>query len=144
MDGTRIRLIWHGVLIFLIGLLTRLLVQYLHNPRMGMAAHVEAILNGMFLISYGGIIWKELRLSPQILKALLGFLIYASYFNWLFILMAAMFGAIRLMPIAGAGYAAAQWQELVVGIGLVTVGISILITSVITLYGLNRRIRGLS
>jgi len=144
MDKIKIRLIWHGVFIFLIGLLTGLLIKYLHNPRMGMAAHIEAILNGIFLIVYGGIIWHELRLSDRILKFLLVFLIYASYFNWFYILLAAIFGASKLMPIAGKGYSALEWQELLVNIGISTVVISILLTTGITLYGLSRRIKTLS
>jgi hydroxylaminobenzene mutase len=140
-NGIRIRLVWHGVFIFFIGLLTGLLVNHLHNPRMGMAAHVEAILNGMFLILYGGIIWNELRLSNRISKALLVFLIYASYFNWFFILLAAIFGTSKLMPIAGKGYTAPDWHELIVNAGISTVVLSILLATVITLYGLGRRIK---
>lgn len=143
-DNTRIRLIWHGVFIFLIGLLTGLLIKHLHNPRMGMSAHVEAILNGIFLIVYGGIIWNELRLSDRISKALLVFLIYASYFNWFFILLAAIFGTNKLMPIAGKGYSAPEWQELLVNVGISTVVLSILLTTAITLYGFSRRIKNLN
>ena len=144
MDQTRIRLIWHGVFIFLIGLLTGLLMKYMHNPRMGMSAHVEAILNGIFLILYGGVIWQELRLSDRISKVLLVFLIYASYFNWFFIMLAAIFGTSKLMPIAGKGFAAPEWQEMLVNMGLSTVVFSILMTAAITLYGLHRRIKTIS
>jgi hydroxylaminobenzene mutase len=144
MDQTRVRLIWHGVFIFLLGLLTGLLIKHLHNPRMGMSAHVEAILNGIFLVLYEGVIWHELRLSDRISKVLLVFLIYASYFNWFFILLAAIFGTSQLMPIAGKGFSAPPWQEMLVNMGLSSVVVSILLTTVITLYGLRQSIKTIS
>jgi hypothetical protein len=37
----RRRMAWHGMALFLLGLITGLLEQYFHNPRMGLAAHLE-------------------------------------------------------------------------------------------------------
>ena len=38
-------LMWHGMFLFLLGLLTGLLEQRFTNVRMGMAAHLEGVLN---------------------------------------------------------------------------------------------------
>ena len=62
-DKTR-RLMWHGIFLFLLGLLTGLAVPALTNPRMGVSAHLEGVLNGIFLIILG-LIWRELRLTPS-------------------------------------------------------------------------------
>jgi len=43
------RLMWHGVLLFLLGLLTGLVEQRFTNVRMGLAAHLEGLMNGTFL-----------------------------------------------------------------------------------------------
>jgi hypothetical protein len=45
------RLMWHGILLFLLGLVTGLAEQRFTNPRMGLAAHLEGVMNGTFLIA---------------------------------------------------------------------------------------------
>lgn len=44
------RLIFLGVVLFLLGLIVGLIVPMLANPRMGLSSHIEGILNGMFLM----------------------------------------------------------------------------------------------
>ena len=41
------------MLLFLLGLITGLVVQQLENPRMGLAAHLEGLMNGTFLLALG-------------------------------------------------------------------------------------------
>jgi len=55
------RLLWHGILIFLLGLLAGAFAPWLTNPRMGVAAHVGGVLSGTFLILVG-LIWEEIKL----------------------------------------------------------------------------------
>ena len=43
-------LIWHGVFLFLLGLLTGCVIPAVTSPRLGLSAHMEALLNGMFLV----------------------------------------------------------------------------------------------
>ena len=50
---------------------------------------------------------------------------YGTYANWLFVCLAAIFGASEIAPIAGAGHAALPWQETLVTIGLNIVGITV-------------------
>jgi hydroxylaminobenzene mutase len=60
MDDSRRRLIWHGMCLFLLGLLTGFMEARVTNPRMGLAAHLEGVMNGTFLIALGAV-WMEVR-----------------------------------------------------------------------------------
>ena len=65
---------WHGILLFLLGLLTGFLVPALANPRMGVSAHLEGVMNGSFLVILG-LIWGDLRWSSKMAVA-------AFWFFW--------------------------------------------------------------
>jgi hypothetical protein len=65
---TRTVLMWLGMLLFLLGLLTGLAEQRFTNVRMGLAAHLEGVMNGIFLVALGAI-WTEVRL-PSPAKAM--------------------------------------------------------------------------
>jgi len=47
------RLIFLGLLLFFLGLLAGLFVQNMANPRMALSAHLEGVMNGMFLVLLG-------------------------------------------------------------------------------------------
>lgn len=64
------RLVWHGILIFLLGLLAGAFVPWLKNPRMGVAAHVGGVLSGIFLVLVG-LIWREIKLASRVLEGCL-------------------------------------------------------------------------
>jgi hypothetical protein len=61
MDISNRHLMWHGMLLFLLGLATGLVEQQFTNVRMGLSAHLEGLFNGIFLIALGAI-WSEVRL----------------------------------------------------------------------------------
>lgn len=63
MGAANRRLMWHGMFLFLLGLVTGLLEQRFTNMRMGVWAHLEGVMNGIFLVALGAI-WTEVRLSP--------------------------------------------------------------------------------
>ena len=96
------RLIWHGVFLFLLGLLTGLVGEHFTNARLGLAAHLEGVMNGILLIALGGI-WQEVRLSATSTKATFWLLLYGAYSNWLVTTMAAILGTSSMTPIAAAG-----------------------------------------
>ena len=54
---------WHGMFLFLIGLFTGFAETRFSNVRMGLAAHLEGVMNGTFLVALGAI-WTEVRLPP--------------------------------------------------------------------------------
>jgi len=64
VEDTKRRLLWHGMFLFLLGLLTGFAEQSFSNPRMGLAAHLEGVMNGTFLVVLGAI-WAEVRLSSK-------------------------------------------------------------------------------
>ena len=71
-DGAARWLIGGGVGLVMFGLLTGLVSGSLANPRMGLAAHVEALMNGIPLIALGAA-WRHVRLVGWPIKAARGF-----------------------------------------------------------------------
>lgn len=70
------------------------------NPRMGLSAHLEGVMNGMLLM-ITGLIWKRLMLSAKILKFTFLLLIYGSIANVLAVSIAALTGSGKMMPLSG-------------------------------------------
>jgi (hydroxyamino)benzene mutase len=129
------RLMWHGVLLFLLGLLAGFLEQKFSNPRMGLAAHLEGLMNGTFVLAVGAV-WSELRLPPRSIRLTFWALLYGSYVNVLVTTLAATFGTAAMTPLTGAAHPARNWQEALVTAGFISVGISMIAASVLLLWGL--------
>ena len=53
-----------GLVLFLLGLLTGIGVPALKNPRMALSSHLEAVLNGMFLVLLGPL-WPHIHLPHK-------------------------------------------------------------------------------
>lgn len=128
-------IIWHGMFLFLLGLLTGLAEPHFRNPRMGLAAHLEGLMNGTFLIALGAV-WQHLRLPDRIRSGTYWLALYGAYANWTTTTLAAIVGAGSLSPITAAGRAALPWQETVVTLGFVSVGVTMLAATVLALWGL--------
>jgi hydroxylaminobenzene mutase len=137
MDDSKHRLIWHGMFLFLLGLLTGFVEQQFTNPRMGLAAHLEGVMNGTFLIALGGV-WTEVRLPPRSKGAAYWSVLYGTYANWAVTTLAAVFGTAALSPISAAGHSGQPWQESAITFGFISVGLAIVASSVIVLWGLRR------
>ncbi len=137
MEDTKRRLLWHGMFLFLLGLLTGFVEQKFANPRMGLAAHLEGVMNGTFLVALGAI-WTEVRLSSRLKAAAYWSALYGTYANWAVTSLAAVFGTAALSPIAGASHSGQPWQERVVTFGFLSVGIAIVACSLLVLGGLRR------
>ena len=67
METANRRLMWHGMFLFLLGLITGFLEQHFTNVRMGLAAHLEGVTNGIFLVAVGAI-WTQVYL-PRAAKS---------------------------------------------------------------------------
>lgn len=130
-------LLWHGMTLFLLGLLTGLVQQALRNPRMGLAAHLEGVMNGTFLLALGAA-WSKVRLSDRLSAVAYWAALGGTYGNWTVTLLAAVLGTAAMTPLASAGFGAERWQEAVVTFGFVAVGLSILVASVLLLIGFRR------
>lgn len=137
IEDARRRLLWHGMSLFLLGLLTGFAEQNFSNPRMGLAAHLEGVMNGTFLVAVGAV-WTEVRLSPRLKRAAYWSALYGTYANWAVTLLAAMFGTGAMSPITAAGRSGQPWQEAVVTFGFMSVGVVIVAASILVLAGLRR------
>src|ERR1035438_2618190 len=110
MNDTNRRLMFHGMCLFLLGLLTGFAEQHFANVRMGLAAHLEGVMNGIFLLAVGAI-WPNVRLSPRQTAVAYWTVLYGTYVNWFITILAAIFGTAALSPITGAGHSGQPWQE---------------------------------
>ncbi len=137
MEDTKRRLLWHGMFLFLIGLLTGLVEQEFNNPRMGLAAHLEGVLNGIVLVALGAI-WSDVRLPPRLKAAAYWSALYGTYANWAVTTLAAALGTTAMSPVTSAGHSAQPWQENVVTFGFVSVGVAMIAASILILWGLRR------
>ena len=135
MENASRRLMGHGMFLFLIGLITGFLEQHFTNVRMGLAAHLEGVMNGIFLLALGGA-WSAVSLKPAIKATAYWTVLYGTYMNWVFTTLAAIFGTGALSPITAPGFRAQAWQESLVTAGLMSVGIVVVLSTLIFLWGL--------
>ena len=138
MNDAKRRLLWHGILLVFMGLLTGAFLQSYTNPRLGLSAHLGGVMNGTF-VALIGVAWDQLRLSPRPAAALFWSAVYSGYANWVGLFLAAVFGTSRTTPMLGAGHAGAPWQEALVGFFLGTGAVVILVACVLMLRGLAAR-----
>jgi hydroxylaminobenzene mutase len=137
MNEKKRQLLWHGMFLFLLGLLVGLVEQKFTNTRMGLAAHLEGVMNGTFLIALGAI-WTEVKLSHGLKAAAYWGALFGTYGNWAITTLAAIFGTAAMSPITGIGHRGLPWQENMVTIGFTALGIAIVVASILVLCGLRR------
>ena len=123
--------------LFLLGLLTGFVEPKFANPRMGLAAHLEGVMNGIFLVALGAA-WAHVRLSPGLSSTAYWTALYGTYANWAVTSLAAILGTAALSPITGAGHGGRPWPEAIVTVGFVSVSIAIVACSILVLWGLRR------
>jgi hydroxylaminobenzene mutase len=138
MDDGKRRLMWHGMFLFLLGLLTGFVETKFVNVRMALAAHLEGVMNGTFLLALGAA-WPEVKLSPRLKVAAYVAALYGTYANWAVTLLAAVFGTAALSPITAASHSALPWQETLVTIAFMSVGVVIIACAVLVLWGLRKK-----
>jgi (hydroxyamino)benzene mutase len=134
------RLIFYGILLFLLGLIVGLFVPLFGNPRMGLSSHLEGIMNGMFLVMLG-LIWGKVALSKKWLKITFGLAIFGTFANWLGILIAAIFNAGKDLNVAANGQEGSPLAEGVVMFLLISLSLAMLTICITVLIGLRRNIK---
>jgi hydroxylaminobenzene mutase len=132
------RLAFHGMVLFLVGLLMGIVVPAVANPRLGLSAHTGTLLNGAFLIAVGAV-WAWVRLAPPIAATAYWLTVAGSYAGSLVLFLAGVWGTSRSTPLHGAGHAGTPWQENVVAAGLTLGGIALLLGSALVVWGLRGR-----
>lgn len=85
------RLIQLGVLLFLLGLMTGFVVPVLALPRMGLASHLEGLMNGIFLMALG-LVWPRLSLTAFWHQVSFWLAVFGTFANWLAVLLSAFWG----------------------------------------------------
>jgi hydroxylaminobenzene mutase len=133
----RRRLVWHGVLLFVLGLLVGTMTSAMANPRMGLSAHVGAILNGALLIALGAA-WDTVVLRTRGETSAFWMLVTGSYGSFVGLVLAAALGTKLSTPIHGAAHPAAPWAESVVNVVLSVSALAVLVGAIAVLGGLRR------
>lgn len=128
-----------GVLLFLLGLVIGLFVPMMENPRMGLTAHLEGLMNGMFLVILG-LIWQRLVINDRWLFYTFWLTMYGSFANFVAVTIAAITGAGKMMPIAG-GKEGTPIVEGLISFLLISLSLAMIFVCVVVLTGLYRNIR---
>jgi hydroxylaminobenzene mutase len=126
-----------GVSLFLLGLLTGFAVPVLTVPRLGLASHLEGLLNGLLLMVLG-LMWPRLRLGRRAQALTFWLAVYGAFANWLATLLSAATGAGAMMPIAAGGRTGDALAEAIVGFLLITLSTAMVATCGLLLWGLRR------
>lgn len=130
------KLIFFGLLLFLVGLVVGLFIHNMANPRMALSAHLEGVMNGMFLMILG-LIWKRLMLSKALLTASYWLVIYGTFANLLAVLLAAATGFGKMMPIAG-GKDGGETIEGIITFLLISLALCMIAVCIMVLMGYYR------
>ena len=72
---------WHGVLLFLLGLLNGGVISRFANPRMGLSTHLTALMVGSFVLVIG-VAWRGLALAGRTEKVTALLVVSGLYMNW--------------------------------------------------------------
>ena len=130
------RLLQLGVLLLLLGLLIGLAIPALTVPRLGVAAHVNAVVGALFLLALG-LLWPQLRLSTRTLRLAFWLAPYSFFVATLMPLLGGVWGAgASMLPIAAGTARGSGLQEGFIAVGLTTAGIAVIVLSVLLLLGL--------
>jgi hydroxylaminobenzene mutase len=137
------RLVFWGVVLFFLSLLTGLLLaaspSFVANPRGVLAGHMEAAMNGMFVVLVG-LFFHRVTLSAGQARLCRATLLYGAFANWLFTTLAGVLGTSEATPIAGVGHHAAAAVERAMLIGLVSVALAMVVAVGLLLVGLRRTV----
>jgi (hydroxyamino)benzene mutase len=115
MDSTSIVLGKGGFLLFTLGLIVGAVIPHFRNPRMGLSTHLAAVQIGIGLVAFA-LFWQHLGVSHRFSGFLAYSLLLSSYALVAGLVLAAVFGTGKSMPIASHGFSAANAQELIVSI----------------------------
>lgn len=135
------RLILLGAWLFLLGLITGLVLPLMANPRMGLSSHIEGVLNGMLLMVLG-LLWPRLILSDPWRRIAIWCSVYGAFTNWGSLLFAALLNAGATLTVAAQGHQGSPLAEILVGIGLVSLSIAMLVAGISIIVGMHTRMQG--
>jgi (hydroxyamino)benzene mutase len=129
-----------GFILFFLSLVTGLISPNLKSPRLGLSAHLVAVMSGTILTVLG-LIYNSLKLGAAAKSIMFWSWTAATYGNWLATFLSAIWGTSGLTPIAGAGSSGTQIQEGAVLILLIIVSFASFAGVILTIYGLRGKDR---
>jgi len=132
------RLWWHGMALFILGLLTGAAIPSMTNSRMGLSAHLAGVQNGIVVLLFG-VVWPHLQLTTAQERIARWSGLVGMYGVWAALLVAAVLGTSRSTPLAGAGYKGTPAQEAFVTAMIAVSSLGIFVASGLVLYGLRGR-----
>lgn len=135
-------LIFLGLILFLLGLAIGLFVQNMANPRMALSAHLEGVMNGMFLMILG-LIWNRLMISATLLKVTFWLVVYGTFANLAAVVIAAITGFGGMMPIAG-GQAGTGIAEGLISFFLISLSLCMIAVCFLVLIGFYKYMKQIS
>ncbi|GIW42041.1 MAG: hypothetical protein KatS3mg076_2618 [Candidatus Binatia bacterium] len=135
------RLVFGGVLLLGLALLTGAVIPHFTNPRMGLAAHVTGIEAALVLAVFG-LLWSRLELGERAIRAAYVSNLAGLYALWIAFVFGAALGTGRATPIAGAGFVGPLWAEAVFSALLYAGVLGSLVGTLLVLLGLGRALRG--
>ncbi len=100
-----------GAVLLMLGLLTGFASGGMANPRMGLASHLEGLMNGTLMLALAAA-WNHVALPAGQARWTFRLFAFGTTANWLATLLAGIWGAgAQTMPLTAAGHQAAAWQE---------------------------------
>lgn len=123
-------LLIHGLTLFLVGLIAGLAVSEAANPRAGLAAHLEGVMNGTFLLVIA-LVSPHLALGARTAAIARWLLVAGAWLNIVGTGISAMYATNRITPLAGAGFGGPEWAE-----GLVALLLTLTVPTMIPAVGI--------
>lgn len=130
------RLLFLGVVLFLLGLISGLLTPQMGSPRLGLSSHLEGVMNGLVLMVLG-LMWPRIDLPDMMLKLTFYAVINGTFANWGGVMVGAIWNAGGMMHVA-SGHVGPQMAEIAVRVLLYSVVVCMIYTCVAVMWGLHR------
>ena len=140
-DGGR-RILLHGLLLILVGLVWGLFVQLTPYPRLALTAHIQFLTNGLLLVVLAVLL---LGLHPAVGSRSVRIMLLAAWLTWPMALSEvanAWWGTNQMLPLAAAAAGAtggAPWQELTLQLTHVAAALGLIAAWALLVLGFVRR-----
>ncbi len=118
------RLLWHGVLLSVLGLLHGVVALAFVSPWPGLLAPLAALIGGVLLVALGAV-WGELRLPARGVNTVFWLGLLGTYMVWGALLLSAVLGTARV--------------EFTAKVALASSATALVCCCVLVLWGLRRR-----
>lgn len=113
--------------LFLLALLNGMAIPKFLNPRLALSAHLTGLMNSFALTSLA-VAWPLLHASPVHRKWIRWMFLFCAYMIWFTNVLGAAWGTNWLTPMAGKGFHAATWQQVIVA-GMIMFTVMVYITA---------------